>query len=163
GADGCTTAPHTNTGYARYRVGAVETDEGLGPTGRITMGTGHAPHALSAYPAAGHYDNTGTEVAAVADREDDPGARVARARRPGVTAQQRAELLAAGISGDWRWIGGNLEMVATLAVNTPGFPIPRVAVAASGGRQTALMAAGIVPPRIDVSDEPQAPVLLSAA
>lgn len=163
GADGCTTAPHSNTGYAHYRVGAVETDEGLVPTGRITMGTGHAPHDLSAYPAAEHYDNTGTVVADVAAGEDEHGIWLAGVLRPGVTAQQRAELLAAGISGDWRWIGGNLEMVATLAVNTPGFPIPRVAVAASGGRQTALMAAGIVPPRIDVSDEPHAPVLLSAA
>lgn len=62
-------------------------------------------------------------------------------------------MAAGGISGDWRSIGGHLELVAALAVNVPGFPVPRPALAASAGRQTALVAAGVVvandDPRID--------------
>lgn len=160
GQEGCTVAPHSVSNYAYYRTGAVETDEGLIPTGPITMATGHADSFLSHGPAAAHYDNTGTVVADVAAGEDEHGIWLAGVFRPGVTAQQRAELLAGTISGDWRWIGGNLEMVATLAVNTPGFPIPRVGVAASGGRQIALIAAGIVPPRDNVGDG--TPILVSA-
>jgi hypothetical protein len=162
GQEGCTVAPRSVTNYAHYRVGAIETDGGLVPIGRITMGTGHAGANLSAFPAAEHYDNTGTVVADVAAGEDEHGIWLAGLLRPNVTAEQRAELLAATISGDWRWIGGNLEMVATLAVNTPGFPIPRLSVAASGGRQTTLFAAGIVPPRTNVADDTPA-VLVSAA
>lgn len=51
----------------------------------------------------------------------------------------------AAASGDWRNIGGNLELVAALMVNTPGFPIPRPALAASAGRVTSLVAARVVP------------------
>jgi hypothetical protein len=163
GDGGCTTAPHSVTNYAYYRTGAVETDEGLVPTGAITMATGHAGSTLGPAPAAAHYDNTGTVVADVAAGEDEHGIWVAGLLRPNVTAEQRAELLAATLSGDWRWIGGNLEMVATLAVNTPGFPIPRLAVAASGGRQTALFAAGIVPPRTTVGEVDGGAVLVSAS
>lgn len=162
GQNGCTVAPHSLTNYAHYRVGAVETDDGLVPVGPITMGTGHADANMGPFPAAAHYDNTGTVVADVAAGEDEHGIWLAGLLRPNVTAEQRAELLAATISGDWRWIGGNLEMVATLAVNTPGFPIPRLAVAASGGRQTALFAAGIVPARTTVGDVDGQPMVLSA-
>jgi hypothetical protein len=35
------------------------------------------------------------------------------------------------LSGDWRRIGGNLEMVAALHVNTAGFPIPRAFTASA--------------------------------
>lgn len=162
GQEGCTVAPHSNTNYAYYRTGAVETDEGLVPVGPITMATGHAGATLGHAPAAEHYDNTGTVVADVAAGEDGYGIWISGTLRPDVTEQQRAELLAATLSGDWRWIGGNLEMVAALAVNTPGFPIPRLAIAASGGRQTALFAAGIVPPRAAVGEQDGQPVLLSA-
>ena len=42
---------------------------------------------------------------------------------PGVDDDTLAAGLAAPLSGDWRRIGGNLELVAALAVNTPGFPV----------------------------------------
>src|SRR5690606_13420397 len=50
--------------------------------------------------------------------------------------------------GDWRRVGGGFEMVAALAVNVPGFPIPRTAVAASAEKESALVAAGIVVERV---------------
>ncbi len=44
-------------------------------------------------------------------------------------------------------------MIAALAVPVGGFPIPRVALAASGGRQVSLVAAGIVPRDEDESKD----------
>jgi hypothetical protein len=108
------------------------------------MNTGHAPHDVSAHSAAAHYDNTGAAVADVAVGEDAHGIWFAGRLRPGTPAQQRDTLAAAALSGDWRGIRGNLELVAALAVNVPGFPVPRVSLAASGGQQTSLVAAGIV-------------------
>lgn len=35
-------------------------------------------------------------------------------------------------------------MIAALAVNVPGFPVPRTALAASGGEQVSLVAAGVI-------------------
>jgi hypothetical protein len=36
------------------------------------------------------------------------------------------------LSGDWRDLGEGLELIGVLAVNQPGFPIAREALAASG-------------------------------
>lgn len=144
--DRCTTAPHSNTGYAYYRTGAVRTTAGDVPVGHITMSAGHADLRAGAQAAAAHYDNVATAVADVAAGEDIHGIWVAGALRPGVTDEQRHGLKAAALSGDWREIRGNLELVAALAVNVPGFPIPRLGLAASGADQTALVAAGVVTP-----------------
>jgi hypothetical protein len=66
-----------------------------------------------------------------------------------LTAAQMRELRAAPLSGDWRTISGeNLDLIAALAVNTPGFPIPRVGV--EEGTQVSLVAAAVVPePAVD--------------
>lgn len=142
----CVTAPHSLTNYAYFHTGAVRTSEGEVAVGHITMSTGHATLDLAAGPAAEHYDNTGTVVADIRVGEDAHGIWVAGAVRPGLTDDQRYALKAAAISGDWRPIGAGLEMVAALAVNTPGFPVPRPALAASGERMTALVAAAVVEP-----------------
>jgi hypothetical protein len=140
----CTTAPESATDYAYFRTGAVLTTEGEVPVGHITMGTGHAPQRSSAASAVGHYDNTGFCVADVAAGEDEHGIWVAGLVRPTATETQVYELRSAVLSGDWRELGGNLELVAALAVNVGGFPIPRTSMAASGGRQISLVAAGLV-------------------
>lgn len=142
----CTTAPHSDTGYGYFHTGSVLTDEGeFVPVGQITLGTGHADLQASARAAMAHYDNTGTAAADIAVGEDEFGIWVAGAVRPWVSDEEVHELRAAALSGDWRTVGtGGLELVAALAVNVPGFPIPRTALAASGGRQTALVAAGMV-------------------
>jgi hypothetical protein len=51
------------------------------------------------------------------------------------------------LSGDWRRIGGNLELVAALAVNVPGFPVPRPRGLVASGSMQSLVAAGMLPPR----------------
>jgi hypothetical protein len=142
----CVTPPKSKTDYAYFRTGEVETNDGSRvPVGQITMETGHAEREASAQAAVSHYDDTGTGVADVAAGEDDIGIWVAGAMRPGVSEQQMYVLQATGsISGDWRRIGGNLELVAALAVNVPGFPIPRTEMAASAGVELSLVAAGIV-------------------
>jgi hypothetical protein len=151
GESACTVAPPSPSGYAYFKTGAVLTDKGEVPVGQITLGTGHAgPHA-SAAKAMAHYDNTGSVAADVAVGDDEFGIWVAGAVRPGTSESDIYALRAAALSGDWRTIGGHLELVAALAVNVPGFPIPRTQIAASGGRQTALVASGIIAPADNLS------------
>ena len=148
----CTTPPRSATDYAHYHLGVVNTTDGELAVGSLTLGTGHADIYASASDTRRHYDHTGTAVAKVRAGEDQFGIWVAGGLCDGVTPEQARTLAAAGgISGDWRTIGGNLELVAGLAVNVPGFPVPRPALAASGDRQTALVAAGIVVANADVN------------
>jgi len=143
--DACVTPPSEGE-HVYYRLGEVITADGSRVAiGHITLGTGHAPvHGVSASRAAEHYDNTGTVVAVVASGEDDHGIWVAGAVRPGTSDARVAELRASALSGDWRRIGGKLRLVAFLAVNRPGFPVPRTATFVSKREQLSLVAAGIV-------------------
>lgn len=141
----CTTAPRNYSNYAYFRTGVIRTEEGTDvAVGHITIATGHAPIKASAQAAASHYDNTGSVVVDVAAGDDQHGIWVAGALRSGVDLEQATTLRAASLSGDWRAIGGKLELVGALAVNVPGFPIPRTSLAASAERQESLVAAGIV-------------------
>lgn len=142
--DTCTEAPHSPTNYAYYRTGVVDTDQGEIPVGNLTMGIGHAPDKASARATIAHYDNVNAVVADVVTGEDEHGIWFSGAMRPNLTDDQIRAFKGATLSGDWRTIGGELELVAALAVNVPGFGIPRLSLAASGGRQTALIAAGVV-------------------
>jgi len=143
-SDRCVTAPKSSTDYAYFHVGAVRTDDGDVPVGHITMGTGHAALDLKSATAAAHYDNTGTVVADIHAGEDAHGIWVAGALREDLTEKQVHAIRASAISGDWRRIGAGMEMVAALAVNVPGFPIPRTAIRASGMMDEAMVAAAVV-------------------
>ncbi len=147
GIDGvCIEPPPSATDYANFKQGSVMTDKGLIPCGVITMETGHADVKMRARPAMAHYDNTGLQAALVNIGEDEHGIWVAGCVMPHLSDEHIMKMRASALSGDWRDIGGNLELVAALEVNTPGFPIPRPALAASAGHQTSLVAAGIVRP-----------------
>ncbi len=140
-SDVCVTPPNSQTQYAYFRTGSVLCDDGSEvPTGVITLGTGHASLRANGTEAAAHYDNTGTAVADVSMGEDAFGPWVAGAVRPGTSDEQIRILRGSALSGDWRRLGGTLELVALLAVNVPGFPV-KAHIAASG-QQTALVAAG---------------------
>lgn len=146
-ADFCQTPPAEPGGeHAYYRLGEVVTADGSRiAVGHITLGTGHAAtRNITSSQAAEHYDNTGSVVAVVASGEDDHGIWVAGAVRPGVSEARVQELRAASLSGDWRRIGGALRLVAFLAVNRPGFPVPRTAGFVSQKKQLSLVAAGVV-------------------
>ena len=140
----CITPPHSRTDYSHFCTGSVLTEEGKTlRVGKLTIGTGHADAKLNAAAAAAHYDDTGTAAALVEAGEDQYGIWVAGAVTPWATAEQVAQLRAAPLSGDWRTVGGSLEMVAALGVNVGGFPIPRSRETAEG--TYALVAAGVVP------------------
>ena len=157
----CVEPPRSEAAYAYFRTGEVVCDDcdGLSvPVGTITLGTGHADPRASARAAAEHYDNTGTVVADVAVGEDEFGLWVAGAVRQRVLDDPELlrALRASSLSGDWRRIGGNLELVGLLAVNVPGFPVSRLAASGNpdgvqvrahvvDGRQTSLVASGVLP------------------
>jgi hypothetical protein len=145
GLPGCITPPQSPSEYAYFRTGATLTEGGEIPTGKLTVGGGHADGQLGYAATAEHYDNACAAVATVAAGEDEYGIWVAGALLASATEQQVEALRQSPLSGDWRDIGGALEMVACHAVNTPGFPVPRprAAIAASG-RQLSLVAAGMV-------------------
>lgn len=141
----CVQPPSSPSGYAYFRTGAVRTAEGVEvAVGHLTMGTGHAAPRAGARAAAEHYDNTGTVFADVAAGEDAWGIWVAGALRPGTTPEQVRAARSAPISGDWRRIGGSLELVGALAVNVPGFPVPRPTGLVASGVVESLTASGIV-------------------
>lgn len=120
----CVMAPRSATGYAHFKTGSVLTAEGDNVrVGKLTVGTGHADKSFGVVPAAEHYDDTGTCVAVVNAGEDSFGVWVAGALVAGVEDAKAAELRRSPLSGDWRRVNGNLELVAALAVNSPGFPV----------------------------------------
>ncbi|HSE07703.1 MAG TPA: hypothetical protein VLB29_03470 [Nocardioidaceae bacterium] len=139
----CVQPPHEDQ-HPYYRTGEVACADGSRvAVGQITVGTGHAPLHLGASPAAEHYDNTGAAVADVAVGNDAHGIWVAGAVRPGADPLKVYELQAAGqVSGDWRRIGGALRLVGLLAVNVPGFPVPKMRARVASGEPQALVAAG---------------------
>lgn len=139
GRPGCVTAPPSAANYAHFMRGYVVTAEGEQVhVGALTADAQHAALGLSAVAAMGHYDNTAFTVADVAAGDDEFGIWIAGAIRPDASEGQIRTLMAAATSGDWREIGGQLELVAALAVPVPGFPMAIVA----DGRQGALVAYG---------------------
>lgn len=143
----CVTPPRGNT-YAYFHTGEIETADGeCVSVGHLTFGTGHADQRDSALAAASHYDHTGTVAADVRAGEDDHGIWLAGAVRPHLSDEQVREFRAAPPSGDWRRIGGRLELVAALSVNVPGYPVPRerARVLVASGLEQSLIVAGIEP------------------
>ncbi|QGJ92785.1 capsid maturation protease [Arthrobacter phage Pureglobe5] len=149
GYEECVTAPSSETQYAYFLTGEVRTDAGPVAVGQISLGGGHAPGKFGLRAAVAHYDSTSAAVADVTCGEDMHGIWVAGRLRDGVSEKQIKELRAAAISGDWRGVRmrgrRSQELVAALAVNVPGFPIPRTAFGIEDGEQMSLVAAGIVP------------------
>jgi hypothetical protein len=129
----CVTAPASVGGYRDYHLGQVRTDDGALAVGCLTIGCDHAPDYLQASGARDHYAHTGMAWADVRLSDGDLGVWACGALRPDVRPELVRVLRASTLSGDWR--GG--ELVAVLAVNTPGFPIVREALAASGVRHLA--------------------------
>lgn len=146
--DFCTSPPRSQTGYAYFHTGTVLCEGGreVG-VGHLTLNTTHAKQSAKPMATIAHYENTGLAAADVRAGEDEWGIWVAGAVRPGLSEKKMRALRAAPLSGDWRRIQGNLELVAALAVNVPGFPIPRPQGLTAGGHTVALVASGMVPPR----------------
>lgn len=141
----CVEPPTSPSNYAYFRTGALQTAEGTSvAVGHLTMDTSHAGPHDTANRAAAHYDNTGLVFADVAAGEDAYGIWVAGSLRAGITPDQVRVARSAPISGDWRTIRGSLELVGALAVNVPGFPVPRPRGLLASGEVKSLMASGVV-------------------
>lgn len=145
-------APRSFTEYAQFRSGrtpvACCADEGCGherrfvATGPLVLGTTHAGGRLSAAQAAAFYENTGLAVAHVAAGDNEWGPWINGALMPGVDDVRVRELLGAAPSGDWRWIAGQLELVACLMVNSEGFPVRASAFVDQGEVRSLVMGWG---------------------
>lgn len=143
----CVTPPSSGSGYAYFRTGALLTADGTEvPVGALTVDTMHAPSRASAKASLAHYDHTGTAVAWVSAGEDEWGVWVAGTLRSDASEEQVAVLRSSPLSGDWRRIGTSMELVAALAVNVPGFPVPRTRALVASGSMQSLVAAGMVAP-----------------
>jgi hypothetical protein len=141
GMPSATKPPRSRSKYAYFHTGVCRTDAGRDvPVGQLTLAGGHASLRADAAQAAKHYDDTASAIADVHAGEDEYGIWVAGSLRPDANEAQIRALRASAPSGDWRPIGGSLELVAVCQVNVPGFPIARALVAS--GKIMALVAAG---------------------
>jgi|SRR5688572_2262113 len=120
----CVLAPKSATNYQYFKQGSVKCDDdSIIRVGKITIGIGHADKNFGVIPAAEHYDDARACVAVVNAGEDKFGIWVAGTLVPEADEARAAQLRRSPLSGDWRRVNGNLELVAALAVNDPGFPI----------------------------------------
>ncbi|MFI5495586.1 phage minor head protein [Actinoplanes sp. NPDC051859] len=133
--------PPTEGGFDWFHRPEIQTAEGdLIAVGHLTAGTGHADLSASAAAAVEHYDHTGAQVAVVRAGRDPHGIYIAGSLVPEATAAQVQLLRRSPLSGDWRVIGGQRQLVAALCVNVGGFPVVRGRSA--GGRSVSLVASG---------------------
>jgi hypothetical protein len=147
GLPGCVTAPSSQSGYAYFHVAEQATQDGYTlPVGTLVAGPRHADPQAAFQAAAQHYDDPAAAVARVVAGEDEHGIWVAGWMLPGATEQAKQTFMSSPVSGDWRRVGGSLELIAVCSVNAPGFPVPRARVAFALEQQRTLIAsAGMVP------------------
>jgi len=143
--DKCVTAPRSKSNYAYFHLGTVRTAEGDDvAVGTLHYGTDHADTRAPLASAQRHYADTGCAAAVVCVGEDEHGIWFAGAALPNADL---VTLRHAPLSGDWRQVGGSMELVGALCVNQPGFPIPRPRYATDDRERVyALCAAGAVAP-----------------
>ncbi len=147
GLPGCVTPPLSASGYTYFHVAEQATAEGpVLPVGTLVAGPRHADAQLAFQAAQQHYDDPSAAVARVVAGEDEHGIWVAGWMLPGASVEATEVFRTSPVSGDWRRIGGSLEMIAVCSVNAPGFPVPRARVAFSNGAQRALIGSfGVTP------------------
>lgn len=147
GLPGCVTAPSSPSGYSYFHVADQPTSDGYTlPVGTLVAGPRHADAQLAFQAAQQHYDDPSAAVAKVVAGEDEHGIWVAGWMLPSVTSRAAEVFRSSPVSGDWRRIGGSLELIAVCSVNAPGFPVPRARVAFSNGAQRTLIGSfGITP------------------
>lgn len=100
--------------------------------GPIIMDTVHPNLRMVASDAQAHYAHTGSAIADVALYVNQHGIVAAGAVRPGVDPAALRKFRTSDISPDWRKLGGELKVVALLAVNTSGFIVDALAASAGG-------------------------------
>lgn len=147
GLPGCVTPPSSPTQYTYFHVSEQPVQGGaVLPVGTLVAGPRHADAQLAFQAAQQHYDDPSAAVAKVVAGEDDYGIWVAGWLLPGADPAAVEVFRTSPVSGDWRRVGGALELIAVCSVNAPGFPVPRARVHFAHGAQRALVGAfGITP------------------
>ena len=155
----CVTPPRSQTEYRQFHLGHVITEEGdRVAIGKITFDTDHAPLTADVVAASRHYDNTGSVGAYVRARNGNHGIWLSGSLKPDLASSGLSALRANPLSGDWRSVQGNLELVAALAVPVPGFPIPLALSASADG----IRVEALVLPGYCGCEEEEAPVTAAA-
>lgn len=153
----CVKPPPSRSNYSRFHLGDIVTaEQDTIEVGKLTFDTNHAPISVGMQAAARHYDHTGSVGAYVRAVDGKHGIWLSGAVRSDLSREGLRDMRANPPSGDWRAFNGNLEMIASLAVVVPGFPIvrPQLALAASGNNDVeALILPGYNPDAV-VEDEP---------
>jgi len=138
--ESCVTPPRSATNYEQFHQGYIQTQEGERVAiGKITFDTDHAPLTADVVAASRHYDNTGSVGAYVRASNGKHGIWLSGVLREDLASSALTALRANPVSGDWRLMKGNLEMVAALAVPVNGFSTPQLALSASGGVSTLIL------------------------
>jgi hypothetical protein len=135
GYAGCVSPPRSPTGYSKFHVCELDTDQGPVAVGKLMFSPqqgGHADGRADAKAAAAYYDRTGMAAAYLRAKDGDYGIWVCGSLNPSLSAEQRTamrrELRLHPPSGDWRPTSvGGYELICALAVAVPGFPVPRPA------------------------------------
>ena len=140
--------PRSRSGYSYFHLAPIYTAEGDEVyTGKILYAGSHPSMEAGLIAAAQHYDTLPT-AAFVCAGEDQFGVWVAGVLAPNLSDEAKLTITTRPPSGDWRYVGRDLEMIAVLAVGVPGFPVVRAR--SEGGRVRALVAsAGPAPVRLD--------------
>lgn len=141
-------APKSRNGYASFMVAPQVLEDGSTiAVGTLVTGPRHADPELAFRAAQQHYDDLNSAVAKVVAGEDAYGIWVAGWIAPGVDPVKLEQFMSTPVSGDWRRIGGSLELIAVCSVNVPGFPTQRVRASFSGQTQRTLIASFGITPR----------------
>lgn len=156
----CVTPPKSASGYSSFHQSTVQTEDGPLAVGRLTVGGGHADARAGVRAAAEHYDQTGATWAFARAGEDEFGIWVAGQVHAAASADQIEAGASAPLSGDWRRVGGGMELVAALSVSTPGFPVRRE-YTTTGGALGSLVAAAQIAPAEGKPATPVAPAGLT--
>lgn len=143
--DRCQRPWDSPTDFAYFHTCSIATSGGERRVGPIAANGGHAntkgPAAADWRAAQAVYDDPATCTAYVALGRDAFGIWYAGAIRPEATEEQVNMLQTHQLSGDWRRIGGEMEVVGACAVNVPGF-VRTLALTASGEPLAAVIAGG---------------------
>lgn len=126
--------PPRGDDFSSFHVGQLETADGeVIPIGKVVYNGKHASLDSPIAAASQHYDDNahvGAYVRATAGRH---GIWLSGAVKSDITASALRDMRANPPSGDWRNPDGRgLRLIAALAVPVPGYPIPQMAMAASG-------------------------------
>lgn len=129
----CVTPPKTSTRYAYFKTGTLTTENGLINVGKLSCGQKHADDSCNIVQATAHYDDPSSVVAYVNVGEDKFGIWYSGELAKTASADKVTQLQNLGsISGDWRRIGNNFDLVGIIGVVSAGYPIPSSLVASAG-------------------------------